>query len=64
MTNVLSEINREFRLVISEAFPGLEVPNGTVQSSAKFGDYKCTAPMLIAQVKLQHYTVSTSMILR
>lgn len=55
MTSVLKAVNDLFATAIQEAFPTLDLQNGMVQGSSgtRFGDYKCTAPMTIAQVRLQ-----------
>lgn len=51
MTNVLVEVGQVFRVAITEAFPGVDISQGIVQATAKFGDYQCTAPMAISQVR-------------
>ena len=53
MTSVLGVINAFFKTAVHRAYPGLSVGSKTiVQPSAggKFGDYKCTSAMQLAQV--------------
>ena len=57
MSSVLKAVNDLFFSAIQEAFPAVDLQNGMVQGSSgtRFGDYKCTAPMTIAQVRLIQY---------
>ena len=52
MTSIIGVVSALFRSAIRVAYPGLSQLSSIVQpsNSIKFGDYKCTAPMSIAQV--------------
>ena len=54
MSSALKAVNDLFFSAIQESFPAVDLQNGMVQGSSgtRFGDYKCTAPMTIAQVRL------------
>ena len=52
MTSIIGVVGALFRSAIRVAYPGLSQLSPIVQpsTSSKFGDYKCVAPMSIAQV--------------
>ena len=64
MTSVLSVVNALFRSAVHQAYPTFSLTKPIVQSSSgeRFGDYKCTVAMPIAQVYnnslLLKYTMS------
>lgn len=61
MTSVLSIVNALFRSAVRHAYPTFSLTKPIVQSSSseRFGDYKCTVAMPIAQLLKQSGETST-----
>ena len=56
MTNVYSVVNGIFSATIRRLYPDFNKLKNTLQPEAKFGDYKSTVALQIAQVKTNNYT--------